>query len=524
VSDTTLLAITITIMSDSKELSELINVCYRLLDSSDDSNADKFCHSAADVSAFEDALQQCSTEHFRAEAGAPILSTAPVQETVQEMMKRLLSRLLTNILPRNLGRSIHCQCSHCIEHFRAEADALSPSRNSYQKAVQEAMKSTLWTLLTSVLTRNRRADTHGPHHLSWSVDGYRMVARLAKSILSSWCIDQNWIYDVDSDGNTVFMLAAERGHTSVVELLLADPRVDKIFIDHANSVGSYTALLLAAQHGHTSIVELLLADPRVDKACIDRANEYGETAMSYAAINGHTSVVELLLADPRVDKASLDHDIVSKHRETALMRAARYGHTSIVELLLAHPCVDKAFIDRSKNNDTYEDSALMLAASNGHTAIVELLLADPRVDKACISHTTFYGDTVLSRAAVSKHWSVVRLLIRISRTSWHSIVQLTDDWCVMLQDEIPPLIVAELTRRQMCAIYPPASRLLWPVPVQSDAESAGSSGLADDDARDRAAADGIAVPECALITSFFKSNLLDVNVLRIIREYATYTL
>jgi ankyrin repeat protein len=488
-------------MSDSKELSVLIAASERLSDCDDDDTIHDFCHSAADVSAFEDALQQCSTEPFQAEA-ALSLSTYPEHETVQETMKTLL-----------------------------------------------------WHLLTDILTRNGCANAF--NQLSWSLDGYSMVARIAKSILSSWCIDASWIIDVDR-GYKVFLYAVEHGHTSVVELLLADPRVDKASIDHANRLGR-TALMHATSSGHTSIVELLLADPGMDKDSIDHTDIYGSTALMRAASNGDTSVFELLLADPRVDKASIDHG--SLDGETALLRAASNGQASILELLLADPRVDKASIDHA-NQDGW--TALMCASNNGRTCIVELLLADPRVDKASIDHVDQCGQTALMRAAISGrtslikllladrrvdktsinhtstnnstavryassngHAPVAKLLIRDSRTSWESIVRMTHDWRVVMHGTILSAIIAELTRRQMCVIYPSANPLSWPVPVRSDAESGDAesgdaeSGIPGDvDGRE----DGITEPEpeCALITSFFKSYLFDVNVLRIIREYAMY--
>jgi hypothetical protein len=49
-------------MSDSKELSALRAAGQRLLDSDDDMTIEKYCHSAADVSAFENALQHCTSE------------------------------------------------------------------------------------------------------------------------------------------------------------------------------------------------------------------------------------------------------------------------------------------------------------------------------------------------------------------------------------------------------------------------------------------------------------------------------
>jgi Ankyrin repeats (3 copies)/Ankyrin repeats (many copies) len=379
-------------MSDSKELSVLRAASQRLIDS-DDYAIEKFCHSAVDISALEDALQRCNTDHFQAEADAPSLSTDPEEEPVKETMKRLL-----------------------------------------------------WLLLIDVLTRHGRV--HWSNRLSWSVDGYSMVARIAQSILSSWCIDKSWIDDGDKEGNTV--------------------------------------LIQAARHGHASVVELLLADARVDKASVDQVNKRGNTALLLAAASRATSVVELLLADPRVDRASIDH-------------FGKRGFT-----------------------------VLLLAAASGATSVVELLLADPRVDKASIDHTDISGRTALLHAARQGYFQVAKLLLSDSRTSWDSIVYLlAHHRSIMWRDGVPHLIIAELTRRQMCVIYPSTTRLLWPVPVPSGAESADakSSGpAADDDAS--AGSDGMIgepVRECALITSFFQSDLFDVNVLRIIREYATYS-
>jgi Ankyrin repeats (3 copies)/Ankyrin repeat len=453
-------------MSDSKELSALQTASQRLFDS-DDRTTKKFCHSAADVSVFEDALQQCSTEHFLTEA-ALSLGTDPDQETVQDVMK-----------------------------------------------------SILWELLYEVVSRNDLLDEHEVDGFSWSLDGYSMVARIAKSILSSWCIDKSWIDDTNYNGYTIFMQAAKHGHTSIVELLLAHPRVDLASIDQTDEEG-WTVLMLASQYGHTLIVELLLADCRVDEATIIYSDGFGWTALMCAASNGHASVVELLLADPRVEENCIDH--TDDGGWTALMYASRYGHASTVELLLADARVDNTSINRTSVDDK---TAFMLASERGHTSIVELLLSDPRMDQASINHTR-YGRTALWYAAISGHCPILKLLISDIRTSWDSIVQLTVDRRVMKHDEIPPLIIAELTRRQMCVIYPSANSLQWPVPVQSDAKSgdAESTGPVADESDDtREGSDGIAepVPECALITSFFKSDLFDVNALRIIREYATYT-
>jgi len=65
---------------------------------------------------------------------------------------------------------------------------------------------------------------------------------------------------VDPTGmnNEALLSASANGHTEVVRLLLADPRVDP-------TVG-YSSLKVAQHHGHLEIVELLKADSRITSA------------------------------------------------------------------------------------------------------------------------------------------------------------------------------------------------------------------------------------------------------------------
>jgi ankyrin repeat protein len=506
-------------MSDSKELSVLEAAVEQLINS-DDATTDAFCHNAADVSAFEDALQQCSAEHFQEAAAA-------------------------TLTPTQTGSS---QSASII-------------------IVQDTMKERLRELLSNVLNRNNRANHQ---HLSWSVDGYSTVVRLAKSILSNWCIDKQWIDcpNAKLEGMTILMQAAEHGHTSVVELLLVDPHVDKASIDRDDEAG-WTALMQAAFRGHVSIVELLLADPRVDtasighageagwtalmqavsrratsvvelllahprvdKACIDHANNIGWTALIHAAFRGNTSIVEVLLADSRVDRASIDH--ASNSGETALSYAGGAGHASVVELLLAHPRVDKDCIDHVSDSGW---TTLMYAGGQGHASVVEVLLADPRVDKASMDHTCNAGHSVLWYAAHHGHVSVVQLMAGDSRSSWNNIVEATKSLRIMafVRKDVVSVLIAELTRRQMCVIFPSRNRQFWPMPAscrtlsdaKCDVECSGDGVVAREQSEDNVLSETPETDsesECALITSFFISPLFDVNVLRIIREYATYTI
>jgi ankyrin repeat protein len=56
-----------------------------------------------------------------------------------------------------------------------------------------------------------------------------------------------------------------------------------------------TPLLWAAQKGHETVVRLLLAKDGVDPD--SKNSEYGRTPLSWAAENGHEAVVKLLTPD-----------------------------------------------------------------------------------------------------------------------------------------------------------------------------------------------------------------------------------
>jgi ankyrin repeat protein len=204
------------------------------------------------------------------------------------------------------------------------------------------------------LTRKRTYDIFSEVEYTWSEAGFKAVADIVTSLLSSsWAsqyIDKEFMDqglnesgdDVDYIEHTMLFVAASCGHTAIVEALLSDARrVDKAYIDQQDECGC-TALICAARVGHASVIQLLLADSRVDKYSIDHADSRGYTALISAAEHGHESVIELLLADARVDKASIDH--THNGSWTAIMYAAMKGYTSAFQLFLADARVDKASI------------------------------------------------------------------------------------------------------------------------------------------------------------------------------------
>jgi hypothetical protein len=116
-------------------------------------------------------------------------------------------------------------------------------------------------------------------------------------------------------------------------------------------------------------------------------------------------------------------------------------------------------------------------------------------------------------------------LMSTTRTSWDTIIALVHDSSP--DASIKAVAVAQLTRLQMYVIYPPANRQLWPVPAavaavysESDADAAAGTGprCGDDDALKEEDIEA----HSALLSSFFSWRLFDVQVLRIIRDYAAY--
>ena len=99
--------------------------------------------------------------------------------------------------------------------------------------------------------------------------------------------------------------AAERGHTEIVEALLADKRRNvgefgAVFAVMSLKRGSVDPsafdnwlIMCGARHGFVEVVRVLLKDKRVDPT----ANN------SSAAENGHTETVRMLIEDGRADPA-----------------------------------------------------------------------------------------------------------------------------------------------------------------------------------------------------------------------------
>ena len=152
--------------------------------------------------------------------------------------------------------------------------------------------------------------------------------------------------------NRIFDWASSYGHLEIVKSLLN--RSKELSIDP--SFDKNSAIRSASEKGHSEVVKLLLADPRVDPS--DKHND----AIRSASEKGHSEVVKLLLADPRVDP--------SADKNSAIRSASQNNEYEIVKLLLADPRVDPSDED---------NRAIKSASLRRNIRIVHLLLTDSRV-------------------------------------------------------------------------------------------------------------------------------------------------
>ena len=197
---------------------------------------------------------------------------------------------------------------------------------------------------------------------------------------------------------TNIMLASYFGHVALVELLLADSKVDPNIKDKSNS----TPLHMAAMCGYIDVVKLLLADHRVD---LNARGCWGGSPLSLAVRGSKFDVVKLLLANPKVDPNSRDH---SENDATPLLLAAEFGEVAIVELLLANPNVDPNLKDKRGSTPLYA------AAARGELEVVKLLLANPQFDP---NSKSLYEMILPRAAAIHGRIDVIRVLQTNPRVS-----------------------------------------------------------------------------------------------------------
>ena len=225
-----------------------------------------------------------------------------------------------------------------------------------------------------------RRDARGVSALDYAVREHRQEALLTL-LKHSESRSLQLVNAVDPEGNTLLMVAAERGHKDLLPILLeakADPNMATSVNTphHLTTRGGVTALMIAAHHGYEQIAHVLLeAGAIVDTQLPDRPDIQlpdGRTALMIAAKLGRERCAHVLL------KAKADPNKATSDGVTALMLAAQHGHEPCIRDLLEAGAVVNA-------PNFAAVTALILAAEKGHEPCVHVLLeakADPNKAKS----------------------------------------------------------------------------------------------------------------------------------------------
>ena len=175
--------------------------------------------------------------------------------------------------------------------------------------------------------------------------------------------------------------------TSVVLTLLSNG-ADRDACNH----DKYSALMVAAWRGHSAVVELLLAF----KANLNARAEKGQTALMLATAQCHSHIAALIIG------AGAQLNIVDEKNEAALHKASIAGDHFTAECLL------NAGADISLKEHVHGNTALLLAAKHMHGGIVQLLLQ--RGAQADVRNHR--GETPLLLACSRGHSYTAGVLIR----------------------------------------------------------------------------------------------------------------
>jgi ankyrin repeat protein len=199
------------------------------------------------------------------------------------------------------------------------------------------------------------------------------------------------VHQSDLCGRTAMHWAAIGGSGEIITYLMS-----KGASATTHSARAMTPLMMAAIRGHVSVVQLLFE--RVSQMNLDEADEGGLTALHMAAFWGHPETVAFLLSKQAEPNAR------NVEGTTPLVLAARQGHAAVARLLAQH--LGRQRVDET---DAEGRTALFWAAYEGHEETVDVLLssgADPYIK------TPDLAVTPLMAACFHSHVSAVQKLLQ----------------------------------------------------------------------------------------------------------------
>ncbi|XP_038655285.1 ankyrin repeat domain-containing protein 6b isoform X2 [Scyliorhinus canicula] len=190
---------------------------------------------------------------------------------------------------------------------------------------------------------------------------------------------------VTKHGRTALHLAAYKGHTDVVRILLK-ASCDLDIQDDSNQ----TALHRAAVVGNTEVISALI----LEGCALDRQDKDGNTALHEACWHGFSQSVKLLV------KAGANVHAKNQAGNIALHLACQNGHSQTSRVLLLGG-------SRPDIKNSMGDTCLHIATRYNHVTIIRILLSA----FCSVSEKNQAGDSPLHIAAALNHKKIARLLL-----------------------------------------------------------------------------------------------------------------
>jgi ankyrin repeat protein len=176
-----------------------------------------------------------------------------------------------------------------------------------------------------------KQDGQGYNPLLWASINRQVDA--VKTLLKSPFIDVNVR---DPDGFTPLMHACSNGDIQTVRALLSQPSKVQ---PHLAAHNGDTALIIAARKGHSDIIEVLLSHPKIE---VNLCNSAGRSPLMIAALQGQLDCTQKLLQIPEIDINAEDQD-----GNTALMWASATGQLDVIDMLLEREDLDPSITNKS---------------------------------------------------------------------------------------------------------------------------------------------------------------------------------
>jgi ankyrin repeat protein len=200
----------------------------------------------------------------------------------------------------------------------------------------------------------------------------------------------------DLDKATPFWYATAKGHATVLRHLISCEAVDvNMKVKTGRDDDAHAPISIAAVKGYTEVVSILLDDARLDPHVKDRKEH---TPLRLAVQNQHEETVRVIL-----DKVGIHSDSDLHGPDSVLYTAAEQDSEDIVQMLLAREEINL------KNTPELGGSALTRAVHLGNEGIVRMLLDNDGMN--ILSAKWDDGRTVLHIAAFTGNATLTKLLI-----------------------------------------------------------------------------------------------------------------